>query len=379
MTDQDTKTEAWVARADNELNLETVTYLPPGPKEVLVSILAASVCHSDVRAAQGTFHLKPPLILGHEGSGYVQAVGSDVTYVTPGDAVVLAYSSCGECRRCQAGKAAYCQDLFGLNFSGRREDGVNPVRDVKGDEVNGLFFGQSSMARVALVRERSCVKIPTPCPKDELKLFAALGCGVQTGAGAITNIAKPPEGSRIVVFGGGAVGLSAVAAARLTKPECLVLVDNSSVKLDMIPKELLGGVTVLNSSTLTHEDLVSKLKSLTSDGRGMDYALDCAGNEAVATAAYECLDKMGMIMNIGGSATAQPKYAVERNLVNGLTIRGTHQGDSVPRDMIPKLIEMWREGKFPFDKLLTPFRFEELKHAMAEMHAGRTIKAILYS
>ncbi|KAK3676315.1 hypothetical protein LTR78_003589 [Recurvomyces mirabilis] len=368
MTDQDIKTEAWVARADNKLNLETVTYLPPGPKEVLVSIIAASVCHSDVRAAQGTFHLKPPLILGHEGSGYVQAVGSEVTYVKPGNAVVLAYSSCGECRRCQAGKAAYCLDLFGLNFSGRREDGVNPVKDAMGEGVNGLFFGQSSMARVALVRERSCVKISTLCSKDELRMFAALGCGVQTGAGAMMNVAKPTEGSRIVVFGGGAVGLSAIAAARPTKPECLVLVDNSSVKLNMIPKELLEGVTVLDSSTLPHEDLVSKLKSLTLDG-----------NEAVATAAYECLDKMGMVMNIGGSATAQPKYAVERNLVNGLTIRGTHQGDSVPRDMIPKLIEMWREGKFPFDKLLTPFRFEGLKHAMAEMHAGRAIKAILYT
>ncbi|KAK5108286.1 hypothetical protein LTR62_008601 [Meristemomyces frigidus] len=373
--EQQTPTEAWVARPNNKLNLESIHYSTLAPHEVLVDIVAASLCHTDIRTAAGTFHLSPPLILGHEASGYVRSVGSSVTYVHPGDAVVLAYASCGECRRCEMGKVAYCEQLFQLNFSGRE----GAAHDVEGKEVHGLFFGQSSMARVALVRERSCVRISSPCSREELRGFASLGCGVQTGAGAIMNVAKPAKGARIVVFGAGAVGLSAVMAARLREPERLVLVDNSAVKLEMISRELLGGVVVVNSAALSHDELVAKLKGLTADGRGMDYALDCVGHEAVVNAAYQCLDKMGMVMNVGGSATARPQYEVERNLVNGLTIRGTHQGDSDPRVMIPQLIEMHRAGSFPFDKLLTSFGFEDLHKAIEDTHVGRVIKPILFT
>ncbi|KAK5680977.1 hypothetical protein LTS10_006737 [Elasticomyces elasticus] len=371
-----THTSAWVARSSS-LKLEQITYADLAADEVLVDIVAASVCHSDVRAAQGVFHMKPPLILGHEGSGYVRQIGSGVDYVKAGDAVILAFTSCGECRRCRVGREPYCDRMYELNFTGRRDDGVQPVTDGRGESVNGLFFGQSSMSRVALVRERSCVKVEGDVGKEELRLFASLGCGVQTGAGAILNIAKPTEGSCIAVFGGGAVGLSAIMAARPSKPALILLVDNSKTKLDMIPKKLLEGVQILNSTDLSHDDLVSKLKSLTPDNRGMDFALDCVGHEAVTNAAYESLDKLGMVLTIGGSATARPRFATERNLVNGLTIRGTHQGDSVPRQMIPQLIERWRGGDFPFDQLLTQFKFEELQKAIDEMHDGRVIKPLL--
>ncbi|KAK3655640.1 hypothetical protein LTR56_003289 [Elasticomyces elasticus] len=371
-----TNTEAWVARADS-LKLEQVTYADLAADEVLVDIVAASVCHSDVRAAQGVFHMKPPLILGHEGSGYVRQIGSGVNYVKTGDAVILAFTSCGDCRRCREGREPYCDRMYELNFTGRRDDGAQPVTDGRGESVNGLFFGQSSMSRVALVRERSCVKVEGDVGKDELRVFASLGCGVQTGAGAILNIAKPAEGSCIAIFGGGAVGLSAIMAARPSRPALLLLVDNSKTKLDMIPKKLLEGVQILNSADFSHDDLVAKLKSLTPDNRGMDFALDCVGHEAVTNAAYESLDKLGMVLTIGGSATARPRFATERNLVNGLTIRGTHQGDSVPRQMIPQLIERWRGGDFPFDQLLTQFKFEELQKAIDEMHDGRVIKPLL--
>ena len=191
MSGHETTTEAYVARPDHVLALEQVTYAAPGRDEVLVDIVAAGVCHSDLKAAAGTFHLKPPLILGHEGAGYVREVGPGVRLVAPGDAVVLAYASCGACRRCVAGNAAYCDELFGLNFTGKRtEGGEGVVRDARGREVAGLFFGQSSMSRIALVRERCCVRV-TPLlregqeGREELRRFACLGCGVQTGAGSI--------------------------------------------------------------------------------------------------------------------------------------------------------------------------------------------------
>lgn len=177
------QTEAYVARADATAHptLEPVTYTSLGPHEVLVSIVAVSICHTDLRAISGSFHLKPPLIPGHEGAGTVLSTGSQVTYVQPGDAVVLTYSSCGACRRCLKGQQAFCDELLRKNFTGTAE-GV--VRDGEGKHLKGGFFGQSSMCRVALVSEESCVKVDVK-NKGELEVCASLGCGIMTGAGSI--------------------------------------------------------------------------------------------------------------------------------------------------------------------------------------------------
>ena len=180
-------TEAYISRPGEEIRLETISYDQLDDHELLVEITAVSICHTDVRAMSGAFHLQQPLIPGHEGAGIVKDVGRKVNYVQPGDAVVLAFASCGECRRCLSGKQPYCDSLFGLNFTGQRiHNGARPVSDTQGKPLNGLFFGQSSMAKVALVHESSAVKVS--CSKDELKLFASLGCGIQTGAGAILYV-----------------------------------------------------------------------------------------------------------------------------------------------------------------------------------------------
>lgn len=179
------ETEAYVARPPAPLLLEKVTYPALGPHELLVDMVAASICHSDVRAAAGEFFLAPPLIIGHEGSGYVRSVGSEVTYVEPGDAVVLAFASCMQCRRCERAQNPYCDHLVRLNFGGKRDDGSAVVTaSEKGGEVNGFFFGQSSMARVAMVREESCVKVGD-VSREDLQKACSLGCGIQTGAGTI--------------------------------------------------------------------------------------------------------------------------------------------------------------------------------------------------
>lgn len=180
-----TTTEAYVARPPAPPTLETITYPPLTAHEVLVDIAAASICHTDVRAARGDFFLVPPLIIGHEGAGHVRAVGPGVTYVQPGDAVVLAFASCLQCRRCQRGQNPYCEKLLPLNFSGTREDGEVAAKGDTGDAVKGFFFGQSSMARVAMVREESCVKVGNGISPEVLRKAASLGCGLQTGAGAI--------------------------------------------------------------------------------------------------------------------------------------------------------------------------------------------------
>nr|OQO05624.1 hypothetical protein B0A51_17608 [Rachicladosporium sp. CCFEE 5018] len=367
-------TEAYVARPSTGVKLEKVTYADPGPRMLLVDIVTASICHTDVKAAEGTFHIKPPLILGHEGAGYVKSVGSNVTYVKPGDAIVLSFAHCGECKFCLSGRQPYCLHLPTWNFSGRaigREEGDGVVvKDEKGEAINGLFFGQSSMSRVALVHESSCVKV-------DVKSRQELECGIQTGAGSIWNVARSPVGSSIVIFGGGAVGLSALLAAKTTAPGALVLVDTSQTKLDIIPSEILSGVTVLNSKDFTHDALVAKLQQLSADAEGMDFALDCVGNEHVIAAAADCLTKRGTVMTIGSTSTTQAVFKTEKFLVFGLTYRGMHQGDSVPRVMIPEMIRQWRAGRFPFDKLLTRFEFKDLEKALEEMHGGRVVKSLL--
>lgn len=180
-----TETEAYVARPPAPLTLEKVTYPALGRNEVLVDIVAASICHTDIRAAAGQFFLPAPLIVGHEGSGYVRAIGPEVSYVKPGDAVVLAFASCMKCRRCRKAQNPYCDKLVSLNFGGTRDDGSAVVTaSEKGGEVNGFFFGQSSMARVAMVREESCVKVGD-VSREDLQRACSLGCGIQTGAGSI--------------------------------------------------------------------------------------------------------------------------------------------------------------------------------------------------
>ncbi|EME42828.1 hypothetical protein DOTSEDRAFT_131663 [Dothistroma septosporum NZE10] len=378
-----TTTQAYIARppkvpGEHNIHLETITYNALHPTELLVEIIAASICHTDIKAAQGNFHMKPPFVIGHEASGIVKATGGAVSYCDIGDKVVLSYAHCSKCRFCLTGRQAYCEAIFPLNFGGERDGGGSVVQNADGEgDVKALFFGQSSMCRLAVVRESCAVKLSPETTKEDLVLFAALGCGIQTGTGAILNVAKPELGSRIVVFGAGAVGLSAVMMAKLHHPEVLILVDNSQTKLDMIPKEILEGVEVVNSAGEAAGGTASKIKKLTSDGRGMHFALECTGNEAVILEAHECLDKLGMLINVGSSAGAKAGYTIPAHLVKGITTRGTHQGDSVSRAMVPRMIGMWKDGKFPFDQLLSKYGFEDVERALEDVRDGRIVKAVL--
>lgn len=187
-----TTTEAYVARQDGACTLETVHYPDVGDDEILVDTVSFSICHTDVRAIQGAFLLKPPMIPGHESAGYIKEIGKNVKGLEVGDAVVLSYANCGACRRCLSGKASYCDHLFPLNFSGRRQGSDVAPTDSEGGKINGYFFGQSSMSRTILAHACGAVKVE--CSKEELPLLASLSCGIQTGYGAIVYVdpLKPP-------------------------------------------------------------------------------------------------------------------------------------------------------------------------------------------
>ena len=194
----------------------------------------------------------------------------------------------------------------------------------------------------------------------------------------LRNVARPPVGSSILIFGAGAVGLAALLAAQLTAPASLVLVEHSQAKLDSIPKEILVDVQVFNFSGMRREETVGILRRFSVDGKGMDFALDCAGSPEVIATCAESLSKCGTVLTVGGVLPGQEtSFMSEKFLVGGLTYRGTHQGDSVPRIMIPEMIRQWRQGRFPFDKLLNRFKFEELENALEAAKAGRIIKPLL--
>ena len=263
----------------------------------------------------------------------VKQIGPGVSYVQPGDAVTLSYAHCGSCTRCLSGRQPYCEKIFALNFRPQRdatsppaEDTTATTTDHSGNRLNNFFFGQSSMAKLCLVRESSLVRLDG-VSREDLKKFAPLGCGIQTGAGAILNVLKPPPRSSIAIWGAGTVGLSAVLAARLTDPEHLIVVDTSETKLKSIPGEWV--TRKIHAPLNTPGEVAKIIRTLTGD-EGVDYAIDAVGSGAVIAEAHDALAACGTIVTLGGSPQT-PQFAIEKHLVKGANYRGTHQGDSVPR------------------------------------------------
>ncbi|KAK2600652.1 hypothetical protein N8I77_010172 [Diaporthe amygdali] len=366
--------QSYVVRSPGgPITLETVHYDHIGDHELLLRNVAVSVCASDIKAAAGKFFMKPPMILGHEGAGIVEKVGAKVTAFKPGDKVVLHYSSCKSCGACVAGNNPYCERMDQLNFGGLREESDTSKAATAEDSqpLNAFFFGQSSMGRQALVRETSAVKVDAT--EDELRLFASLSCGVQTGAGAVLNVCRPSPGAAYAIFGAGAVGLAAALAARLFSPSHVIVIDISQKKLDLIPSEL--ATHTICSSGLERGSVAAQIERLTAM-QGVDYALDCAGNGNLIAEGCTALKKRGMVVTIGGGATQAP-LDINEMLVKGLTYRGTHQGDSVSQNFIPYLIKLWRAGQFPFDRLLSHYKLEDLPQVLDDLKDDKIIKPVL--
>lgn len=365
---------AYVVRSPGgPITLESVHYDRTGDHEILVRNLAISVCASDIKAAQGKFFMKPPMILGHEAAGIVEDVGAKVTAFRRGDRVVLHYSSCRSCDACATGGNPYCERMEQLNFGGLREDdGSSQIATTAdGQELSSFFFGQSSMGQLALVRETSAVKVDGT--DEELKLFASLSCGIPTGAGAVLNVCKPSPGAAFAIFGAGAVGLAAALAARLCSASHVIVVDISQKKLDLIPSGL--ATHTICSLGLERGSVATQIKE-TIVTRGVDYALDCAGNGELIAEGCAAAMKRGTVVSVGGGASLAP-LSVTEMLVKGLTYRGTHQGDAVSQLFIPYLIKLWRSGQFPFDKLLSHYKLEDLPQALDDLKSDRILKPVL--
>ncbi|GLP69520.1 alcohol dehydrogenase [Streptomyces sp. TUS-ST3] len=348
--------------------LSDVTLDEPGPREALVRMVATGLCHTDLGVASGGLPFPLPGVLGHEGAGVVEAVGSAVTGVAPGDHVVLSFTSCGDCRNCDGGHPAYCAGWLPLNLlGGRRADGTSTIsRD--GEPLGGHFFGQSSFAERALVDERSLVKVDPDVP---LESIAPLGCGVQTGVGAVWNVLKPVTGSTIVVLGAGAVGLSAVMAAALTPATTIVAVDRVGERL-ALAKEL-GATHTVDAAA---EDLGEALAAVTG-GQGADGIVETTGNVAVLRQGVDALGARGTLVVVGA-----PPFGTEVSLdVNGLLggkrVVGLTLGDAETQSFIPALVRLVKEGRLPLHRLISTYPFADIDQAVRDMGAGKAIKPVL--
>jgi aryl-alcohol dehydrogenase len=346
--------------------LATVEIGPPQAGEVLVRIAASGICHTDLGAHAGRGAGTPkPVVLGHEGAGIVAAVGPGVTSLAPGDPVVLSGSSCGRCRSCRRNLPSYCDEMLPRNFGGLRMDGTSALSE-NGERLHGHFFGQSSFAQYAIASERTAVKVPKDIP---LRILGPLGCGVITGAGAVLYALKVQAGDTIAVFGTGGVGLSAVMAARLAGAARIIAIDLVPQRLALAGE--LGATDTLDARSTEAGKAVRDLT-----GRGVDFSFNTTPAPEVFTQALECLTMRGT----AGFVTAPRgdwKPAMFPMLAGGRRLQGILGGDAAPQLAIPMLIEFYRQGRLPFDRLLRFYPFEHIAEAFRDMEHGIAIKPVL--
>lgn len=270
-------------------SIEDVTLDGPRADEVLVRIVGAGVCHTDMAVRDRQIPTPLPLVLGHEGSGIVEAVGAGVSSVQPGDRVVLSFASCGACPNCDDHVPAYCYQFGLLNFSGGRADGSSAL--VKGEErINANFFGQSSFATHALAFERNVVKVGDDVP---LELLGPLGCGIQTGAGAVLNSMHVKAGRSIAVFGAGAVGLSAIMAAKIAGAHPIIAIDLHDSRLALAQE--LGATHIIKGDA----DLAAEIAAIAPTG--VNYAFDTTGLSKLIELAFSLLAPRGTLGLVGAS------------------------------------------------------------------------------
>ena len=342
--------------------LRDLTLRAPNADEVLVEIVAVGLCHTDLNARRTAIPMSFPIVLGHEGSGIVRSVGSAVSAVRPGDHVVLTYDSCAQCSNCVTGHAAYCSEFLGRNLLGRSLDGSTTLTDEQ-RQVSGRWFGQSSFATHAIASERAVVKLDADMP---FELAAPLGCGLQAGAGAVLNTLELRVGETLAVYGAGPVGLAGVMAARAAGAGTVVAVELHERRRDLAIE--LGADHVVDGGA---DDVAERVLALTG---GTDHALDTSGRPAVMNSALAALRSRGTLAIVGASSREIPLdyfSFVNKRLVFAAS------GDAVPQVFIPQLVELWRRGRFPIERLVTCFGLDEINEAEHAATSGAVVKPVL--
>lgn len=339
---------------------------PPRPGEVLVEVAACGVCHTDDVARHQYAPVPLPAVFGHEGCGIVLQTGEGVTDFKKGDRVGFSYGSCGKCEACSTGKPYACSDNYRLNFSGVQYDNTKRLH-YKGRDVSS-FFGQAAFATHAVVHQNNIVHAPDDV---DLELIGPMGCGIQTGAGAIFNYLHPEADTSILITGCGAVGLSAVMAANIAGCSKIIACDIVESRLELALE--LGATHAINANSVT--DVPAAVQALT-DGNGSHYAVDCTGVGACVRQSLVSVRSAGTCVILG--LTQELTIHVETELMGkSKTLAGLVEGLSVPRVFIPKLLSYYRQGRFPFDRMIQFYDFNDINKAFEDTKSGKVIKAVL--
>lgn len=360
-------TAAVAQQANQPFEIQELELDTPRANEILVRVLGVGICHTDLISRDQQIPVQLPAVLGHEGAGIVEAVGENVSKVAPGDQVVMTFLSCGHCPSCTASEPSYCYEFAPLNFLGRRSDGSPGLRHGT-QAVSGRFFGQSSFASHALVEEHNVVKVDVD--ESALPLLGALGCGFQTGAGAILNSLNCQADESLVIIGGGAVGMSAVMAAAI-RGCTTVLIEPNALRRDLAMN--LGATAALDGNA---DDINEQLAKLLP--RGINKVFDTTGIASLIERFVQQLCPRGMI---GLVAAANADTAINLNVtqlvIGGITVKGILEGDSLPDEFIPQLVEYYKAGKLPVEKISKTFPLSAINDAIVEQKTGGFVKAVL--
>lgn len=345
---------------DGELTFCDMELQKPRPDEVLVKIVACGICHTDIMMQHHSGQY--PFLLGHEGSGIVAETGSKVKDIAKGDAVIISYTSCGHCRACREKRPYECISLYDPFFLGYREDGTSQA-SLNGRKVPTLIR-QGAFAEYVVAHRSSLVKVD---PGMDIRCLAPMGCGLMTGAGSVWNYLKPERGSSIVIFGLGAVGFGAVAAAKQAGCRRIIAVDRIPERLELARK--FGATEVIDSrkekDRNIQKDGADMAESIVNNGGRVDYGFDTTGNAALLAVLPKVLKTDASACGVGGG------------FVDGFGWKCTDEGFSIPQEMIPEMIRCYKKGQFPVENLIRFYPFEKVNSAMEAMRKGAVIKPVL--
>ena len=354
---------------DAPVAVTDVELAPPGPGEVRVKIAAAGVCHSDLHVRRGEWQPPVPLVMGHEGSGIVTALGPGVRGLAEGDHVVLSWvAPCGQCRYCRAGREARCQVAATVVATGGTlPDGTSRLS--RDGETVYHYLGVSSFAEEAVVPASGAIKVRDDAPLD---VIALVGCAVATGVGAVTNTAAVESGAQVAVIGCGGVGLSVIQGARLAGAERIVALDLRSEKLSLAAR--LGATDVVDVSAA---DAAQALRDLIPDG--VDYAFDAIGRISTTEQAISMLGLGGAAVLVGlpptgARASFEPLVLAEADQ----RILGSNYGSVRPAIDIPALVDRYMDGQLSLDELVSSRRpLETASASLDDLEAGLALRTLL--
>jgi S-(hydroxymethyl)glutathione dehydrogenase/alcohol dehydrogenase len=352
------------------LIVEELDVEEPRAGEVLVRIAASGVCRSDLHALEGASPVsQPPMVLGHEGAGVVEAVGPEVTGLAPGDPVVIAlYGPCGSCGECRAGDITNCwSETRTHNMYGRMPDGSTRLR-LRGEPVAPMC-GSGSLAEYSVVREAQLVKVDRDIPLD---LACLAGCGVTTGIGAALNIAEVRPGSSAAVIGCGGVGLNVIQGAAIAGAARILACDTQQSKLDLAADLGATDCLLVEPGETIHE----RVKALVP--AGVDYAFEVVGHTPLVTEAFESTRTGGTTVMVGAPPPGTQVTIDSRVLFSDRRLLGCMGGGNIPARDIPRIMRHYQQGTLNLDKLVeTRIPLERVNEAFDALRTGETVRTIV--